>query len=57
MFKSIKAVLSAFLGIRSKDGAQSDFEQLSLVKIVIIGIAGTALFILALLLFVGYVTR
>lgn len=57
MLKTIRAVLSGFLGIRSKDGYHSDFEQLSLPKIIAVGIVGTIIFILTLVLIVGYVTR
>jgi hypothetical protein len=57
LMQTLRAVLWSFLGIRSKEGFDSDTSQLSLMKVIIVGIIGAALFVLSLLLLVHFVTR
>jgi Protein of unknown function (DUF2970) len=54
-FRSIRAVLWAFLGIRNKAGLQNDVASLSFVHIIIAGVLGAVLFMAILLLIVNLV--
>jgi hypothetical protein len=54
-FRSIRAVLWAFLGIRNKAGLQNDVASLSFVHIIIAGVLGAVLFMATLLLIVNLV--
>lgn len=54
-FRSMRAVLWAFLGIRNKAGLQNDVESLSFVHIIIAGVLGAVLFMAILLLIVNLV--
>jgi hypothetical protein len=51
-FRSMRAVLWAFLGIRNKAGLQNDVASLSFVHIIIAGVLGAVLFMAILLLIV-----
>ena len=53
--KSARAVAWSFLGIRRRKGFEQDVQQLDPVHVVIAGLAGAALFVLALLLLVRWV--
>ena len=54
-FRSMRAVLWAFLGIRNKAGLQNDVASLSFVHIIIAGVLGAILFMAILLLIVNLV--
>ncbi len=54
-FRSMRAVLWAFLGIRNKAGLQNDVASLSFVHIIIAGVLGAVLFMAILLLIVNLV--
>ncbi len=54
-FRSMRAVLWAFLGIRNKAGLQNDVASLSFVHIIIAGVLGAVLFMAILLLIVNVV--
>jgi len=54
-FRSMRAVLWAFLGIRNKAGLQNDVASLSFVHIIIAGVLGAVLFMATLLLIVNLV--
>jgi hypothetical protein len=54
-FKSMKAVMWAFLGVRKKSGLQDDVASLSFVHIVIAGVLGALIFMGVLLLIVKIV--
>ena len=54
-FRSMRAVLWAFLGIRNKAGLQNDVASLSFVHIILAGVLGAVLFMAILLLIVNLV--
>ncbi len=54
-FRSMRAVLWAFLGIRNKAGLQNDVASLRFVHIIIAGVLGAVLFMAILLLIVNLV--
>jgi len=54
-FRSMRAVLWAFLGICNKAGLQNDVASLSFVHIIIGGVLGAVLFMAILLLIVNLV--
>jgi len=55
MLQVIKAVFWSFLGIRRRSAHESDVARLHPVQIVVAGLIGAALFILALVLVVRFV--
>lgn len=50
-FRSMKAVMWGFLGVRKKSGLQDDAASLSFVHIILAGILGAVVF-MAVLLFI-----
>ncbi len=54
-FRSMRAVLWAFLGIRNKAGLQNDVASLSFVHIIIASVLGAVLFMAILLLIVNLI--
>jgi hypothetical protein len=53
--QTAKAVAWSFFGVRKGSGYQQDIEKLNPLHVVIAGVAGAALFVLALLLLVRWV--
>ncbi len=53
--QTAKAVAWSFLGIRRRAGLEQDVQQLNPLHVVIVGIAGAALFVAALVLLVQWV--
>jgi len=55
LLQTLRAVAWSFLGIRRSDGYAQDVSKLNPVHVVIAGIVGAALFVLALVLLVRWV--
>lgn len=53
--QTAKAVAWSFFGVRKNSGYQQDIDQLNPVHVVIAGLAGGVLFVLALVLLVRWV--
>ena len=53
--QAAKAVAWSFFGVRKRSGLEQDVEQLNPLHVVIAGVVGAALFVLALLLLVRWV--
>lgn len=53
--QTMRAVLWSFFGVRKRSGYEQDAQQLNPVHVIIAGIIGAALFVLALLLVVHFV--
>jgi hypothetical protein len=53
--QTAKAVAWSFFGVRKGAGYQQDVEQLNPVHVLVAGVAGAALFVLALVLLVRWV--
>lgn len=51
-FKSMKAVLWGFLGVRKGSGQEEDMASLSFVHVIIAGVVGVIIFMSILLLIV-----
>ncbi len=51
-FKSMKAVLWGFLGVRKGSGQEEDMASLSFVHVIIAGVVGVIIFMYILLLIV-----
>jgi len=51
-FKSMKAVLWGFLGVRKASGREEDMASLSFVHVIIAGVVGVLIFMSILLLIV-----
>jgi hypothetical protein len=51
-FKSIKAVLWGFLGVRKGSGQEEDMASLTFVHVIIAGVIGVMIFMSVLLLIV-----
>jgi hypothetical protein len=51
-FKSMKAVLWGFLGVRKGSGQEEDMASLTLVHVIIAGVVGVIIFMSILLLIV-----
>jgi hypothetical protein len=51
-FKSIKAVLWGFLGVRKASGQEEDMASLTFVHVIIAGVVGVIVFMSVLLLIV-----
>jgi amino acid transporter len=56
MFSAIKAVLSAFLGIRKQSDYDEDVKKLSAKQVIITGIVLTLLIVIALIFVVKILT-
>ncbi len=56
-FAAMKAVLWSFLGIRKKQGYDSDAKNLSVKHVIIAGILAGVLFVFGLLALVYFVTH
>ena len=54
-WQSMRAVAWSFFGIRRSAGSQQDASQLNPVHVVIAGLAGAAIFVVALVLLVRWV--
>ena len=54
-WRSMKAVMWGFLGVRKKSGLQEDVASLSFVHIIIAGVVGAVIFMGVLLLIVKLV--
>jgi hypothetical protein len=54
-WQSMRAVAWSFLGIRRSAGSQQDVSQLNPVHVVIAGLLGAAVFVVALVLLVRWV--
>ncbi len=55
--QTLRAVAWSFLGIRRSSGLQEDVQQLNPVHVVIGGIVGAALFVLAVMMLVRWVVN
>jgi hypothetical protein len=55
LLQTVRAVAWSFLGIRRSDGYKQDLSRLNPVHVVITGVLGAALFVLALVLLVRWV--
>jgi hypothetical protein len=53
--QTVKAVAWSFVGLRRNDGYQQDVQRLNPVHVIIGGIIGAALFVLAIVLLVQWV--
>ncbi len=53
--QTVKAVAWSFLGIRKRAGYEQDVQKLNPVHVIVAGIIGAILFILALVAVVGWV--
>ena len=51
-FRSMKAVLWGFLGVRKGEGHEQDMASLSLIHVIIAGIVGVVIFMVVLLMIV-----
>ena len=54
-FQTVRAVAWSFLGIRKRAGYEQDVQKLNPVHVVVAGIAGATLFVLALVALVRWV--
>ena len=52
----LKAVLSAFIGIRKRAGHERDIATITPVQVIVMGIIAAAIFVLSLVLLVRYIT-
>ena len=52
----VKAVLSAFIGIRKRTAHERDLATLSPVQVIVTGVVAAAIFVLSLVLLVRYIT-
>jgi hypothetical protein len=57
MLRTAKAVAWSFVGLRSGKEFEKDTQQLNPIHIVVVGFAGVALFIGALVLIVNWVVK
>jgi hypothetical protein len=55
--RTMQAVVWSFVGLRSRQEFQNDTEQLNPIHVVIVGFAGVALFVGALVLIVQWVVK
>ena len=55
LLQTLRAVAWSFLGIRRASGLEDDVQKLSPVHVVIGGILGAAVFVVAIVLFVRWV--
>ena len=55
VFRIVKSVLAAFIGVQSNKNRQTDFEQGSLKYFIIAGILFTVLFVAAVIFVVSMV--
>ncbi len=55
LWQTVKAVAWSFLGVRRRAGLEQDVQQLNPLHVVIVGIAGAAVFVGALVLLVQWV--
>jgi hypothetical protein len=54
-FRSVKLVAWSFLGVRSKQGYQDDLSRVNPLHVVFIGIVGTFLLVIGLILLAKWV--
>lgn len=52
----VKAVLSAFIGIRKRAAHEHDVVMLTPLQVIIAGIIGAAIFVLSLVMLVRFIT-
>ena len=55
IFRTVKAVMWSFVGLRSRGGYEQDVEQLNPVHIVIVGLVGLFVFVGGLILLATWV--
>ena len=55
--QAVRAVAWSFVGLRSKKEFENDAQQLNPIHVVVVGFAGVALFIGALVLIVNWVVK
>jgi len=53
--QTVKAVAWSFLGLRKRSGYEQDVQELNPVHVIVAGIVGALIFILALILVVKWV--
>ena len=53
--QTVKAVAWSFIGLRKSAGYQQDVQKLNPVHVIVAGVIGAALFVLALVLIVRWV--
>lgn len=54
--RALSAVFWSFFGVRRRKDYETDFTQLKPLEIVIAGLAGGLVFVIALILLVGWIT-
>jgi Protein of unknown function (DUF2970) len=55
LFRTVKAVMWSFVGLRARGDYEKDVEQLNPVHIVIVGLVGVVLFVGSLILLATWV--
>lgn len=53
--RSVKLVAWSFLGIRSRDGYQSDLARVNPMHVVLVGIVGALILVVGLIVLVNWV--
>jgi len=53
--QTVKAVAWSFVGLRKQSGYQQDIQKLNPVHVIVAGLVGAALFVLALVLIVRWI--
>ncbi|HUX89626.1 MAG TPA: DUF2970 domain-containing protein [Gallionellaceae bacterium] len=56
-WSAMRAILWSFYGVRSKGEYEADISRLSMKQLIIAGLIGAVLFVLALVVLVSYVTH
>lgn len=57
VWPAMRAILWSFIGVRSKGEYEADITRLSMTQLIIAGIVGAVLFVLALVVLVYFVTH
>lgn len=56
MWKTFRAVLWSFLGIRSKTGYEQDRQQIKVQHVIIAGLVSAVVFVMVLIILVKFLT-
>lgn len=57
VFRTVKAVLWAFLGIRKKSAYEEDLGKLSPFAVIAVALVGVAIFVVGLIVLVNWVVK
>ncbi len=57
LLRTVQAVAWSFIGIRKNSDYQEDLVKLNPVHIIVVGLAGTLLFVLSLIVLVNWVVK